>query len=149
MGPVRVVPKRILVVDNSPEVRSFILTVLRQNGYEALGAGSGSEALSVLERTSFDLVILDLVMPDISGHDLVPLLRESDQGVGLLVVSGYAGCLERSRLRELGVTRVLTKPFKTSMLLEAVGDVSGRPEAPRNFAPQPAGYRLSSPRASM
>jgi DNA-binding response OmpR family regulator len=146
---VRAAPTRILVVDASEDVRVLMITVLRESGYEAVGAGSGSEALSFLRRAGFDLVILDLVMPDISGHDLIPLVRESAQGVDLLVVSGYAGCLEQSRLAELGVTRVLSKPFKTQRLLEAVEALTGRAEARRDLEPRSAGYSLSSPRASL
>ncbi len=74
-------------------------------------------------------MLLDLVIPDIAGVELIRRIRETNAALNIVVVSGYAGCLEQRRLSEMGVRRVMSKPFKTVDLLEAAHALTGRPRA--------------------
>ncbi len=65
-------PKTILVVDDDEMMRSFLSTVLREEGYVVEEAGSGKQALENLHRSEFDLVVTDLRMPDLSGSGSDP-----------------------------------------------------------------------------
>jgi DNA-binding response OmpR family regulator len=139
MAPEQPTPRRVLVVDDSDDVRGFLRALLRDNGYDVVTAGSGHQALNYLRRAAFDLVILDLVMPDADGRSLVPTVREIDKTVKIIVVAGAAGCLEQSRLAKLGVRHVLPKPFKSHKLLAAAHALTGRGDlhAGRWAAPPP------------
>lgn len=125
-------PFRILVVDGSEDVRQFLCRLLLDCGYETATAGTGAEACSRMDQARFELVILDTVLPDVRGSELIGRIRRDHPRAAMVVVSGCAGCLERPRLAEMGVSRVLSKPFKPAALLDAVEALSGRTgQAPR------------------
>ncbi len=121
--------KRVLVVDDNQDIRAFLIDLLRDSGYEATAATTGDEALRCLSGVAFDLLIIDLVMPDCCGQDLITEIQAIYPSVNIVVVSGYAGCLEQRRLKEMGVKRILTKPFKPERLLEVAHILTGRAEA--------------------
>jgi len=129
MSAAAVPAKKVLVVDDNEDVRCFLVELMRESGYDAISAPDGNQALRLVYQTSFDLVILDLVMPDCSGHQLIPQILAIDEGISIVVVSGYAGCLEQRSLKEMGVKRVLTKPFKSERLLEIAHILTGRERA--------------------
>jgi CheY-like chemotaxis protein len=85
--------KKILVVDDEPDVRKFLTAVLEKRGYETLTAANGKEAFEVAQRERPDLVILDLAMPGHTGTDFYRKLNK-DRELGdtpIIVVSGLAG----------------------------------------------------------
>lgn len=67
--------RRVLVVDDQPEVRTIISIVLRMNRFEIVEAASAGSALKLFEQTSFDLAIVNIFLPDTSGSDLIAALR--------------------------------------------------------------------------
>ncbi len=85
--------KRILVVDDEPDVRRFLTAVLERRGYDTLTAADGKEAFDIAERERPDLIILDLAMPNQSGTDFYRrLARDRDLcETPIIVVSGLAG----------------------------------------------------------
>ncbi len=121
--------KRVLVVDDSEDLRVFMRLLLVEHGYDVVVASTGAQALELLREDAFDLLLLDLVIPDIAGVELIGRIRETNAALNIVVVSGYAGCLEQRRLSEMGVRRVMPKPFKTVDVLEAAHALTGRPRA--------------------
>jgi len=84
---------KILVVDDEPDVRAFLVAVLKKRGYETFAAGDGREAFVVLQREKPDLVILDLMMPNQTGTDFYRRMTK-DKELGhtpVIVVSALAG----------------------------------------------------------
>ena len=67
--------KKILVVDDDPNIRSVIQDVLEENGYEAVHAGSGEEAVSIIKEVYLDLVIIDVVLPGIDGWQVCKMIK--------------------------------------------------------------------------
>lgn len=123
------VRKRVLVVDDSEELRVFMRLLLVEHGYDVVVASTGAQALELLREDAFDLLLIDLVIPGVAGVELIGQIRETNPALNIIVVSSYAGCLEQSRLSEMGVRRVMSKPFKTVELLEAAHALTGRPQA--------------------
>jgi CheY-like chemotaxis protein len=85
--------KKILVVDDEPDVRRFLTAVLEKRGYDTLTAADGREAYDVARRERPDLVILDLMMPNQTGTDFYRRLTKDEEllGTPIIVVSGLAG----------------------------------------------------------
>ena len=85
--------KTILVVDDEPDVRRFLVAVLEKRGYKTLAAADGREAFDIVQRSHPDLIILDLQMPNQTGTDFYRRLAK-DRELGktpVIVVSGLAG----------------------------------------------------------
>jgi PAS domain S-box-containing protein len=106
-------PSRILVVDDDSAVRAVTATLVRTFGHEAIDAASGQAALDLLERDrQFDLLIIDLAMPNMHGREFAAKARRLIPGVPTLFVTGYT---ETSRARE---DHILKKPFRHAELAE-------------------------------
>ena len=99
----------ILIVEDNPRMQETLSTVLRLKGFQTLTAYNGLEALDVLRLRSPDLMLLDLMMPVMSGLELLKVLRESPQWKGLPVVVLSARDDFGAELRELGVIDYLVK----------------------------------------
>jgi CheY-like chemotaxis protein len=84
--------KKILVVDDEPDVLTFLTAVLQENGYETLSAKDGVEALEVLRKENPDMVLLDLMMPKKSGITMIQELRKDPDmsHVAVVVVTGVS-----------------------------------------------------------
>jgi CheY-like chemotaxis protein len=110
---------RILVVDDDPDVRWVTVQCLRGIGYSVVETDCGRAALRLLKGGDpFDLVIMDQVMPGLSGKVTARLARRTIPGLKVLFMSGYAGMDEYER--EAGDDIWLKKPFSTEILVGAV-----------------------------
>jgi signal transduction histidine kinase len=114
----------VLVVDNEEVVRTIVSHMIAKHGYRVQTAGSGGEAEAILEGsgTKVDLLLTDVLMPGMTGRDLVYRLRARYPSLRAIYMSGYAGD-EASPLGpwDDGVT-ILQKPFTRGQLLHAIGD---------------------------
>ena len=128
-APRRAVPARrprtrttILVVDDEQIVRSFFKTALASHGYRVLVAKNGAEALRVFSRTPdrFDMVILDLVMPVMSGKEVLPRLLEIRIGARIVVTSGQVEEAVRRDLAAWPIAGFIQKPCTVETLLRVV-----------------------------
>ena len=111
--------EKILVVEDEQSIAHFISTVLANNGYEAMQARSGSEAISMISSHCPDLIILDLGLPDMDGLDILRQLR-SWSSLPVVVVSARAHEKDKVTALDLGADDYLTKPFGTDELLARV-----------------------------
>ena len=89
--------KTVLVVDDEPDARDFLATVLEDNGYATVLAKDGNEAISILEAGAPDLVTLDITMPEKSGVAVYRKLKESDdlKSIPVIIVTGVSGEFEK------------------------------------------------------
>ncbi|MFW5876942.1 MAG: response regulator [Myxococcota bacterium] len=113
---------RILIVEDSHAMRTFVRATLEEGGAEVLESGSGFEALRVLPRERFDLVVVDINMPDINGLELVSFMRKSDshKNTPLIIISTEASARDRERGLSLGANAYLSKPFEPQQLRDLV-----------------------------
>jgi two-component system, OmpR family, response regulator len=111
---------RILLVDDEPRIRDFISRALETAGYAVQAACSGIEGLRQAIAGDYDLVILDLVMPDMDGRDFLAQLLRERREQGVLVLSCLADVTTKVDCLELGALDYLTKPFSLAELLARV-----------------------------
>ena len=111
---------RVLVVDDSPTMRAFVVAALESDGFEVTAAKSGFEALKILPGASFHLIVTDVNMPDINGLELVRFVRQSQnhKNTPLIIISTDGRDKDRDRGMHLGASAYLVKPFKPEALLE-------------------------------
>lgn len=138
----------ILIIDDDEAIGNLEQEVLEGAGYRVLRAYSGTEALLVLQNTRPDLALLDLMLPGLSGEELLPRL----QGISVIVVSARAGVEHKVALLMDGAADYLTKPFDAGELLARVAarlrDRCRQPETERyalgDLALETASHRVTA-----
>jgi two-component system OmpR family response regulator len=112
-------PPRVLVVDDEPSICHLLRMILESEGYEVVTADSAAAAISALDDFSPDIALLDVMLPDMLGFDLVPILRATDGDVPVIFVT--ARDLPADRLRGLTIgDDYIAKPFSLEELLARV-----------------------------
>ena len=106
----------VLIIDDDVSIGNMEQEVLSRAGYGVLRAYSGTEALLLLKQTRPDLILLDLMLPGLSGEALLPQL----EGIPVIVVSAKVDVQDRVELLFSGATDYLTKPFDTKELLARI-----------------------------
>jgi DNA-binding response OmpR family regulator len=99
----------ILIVDDEPFLRDLLAEALSE--YRVTVAGDGHTALQLIERNAFRVVITDLMMPEITGFDVLRAARSKSDRVQVLVMTGYPSEDNKRRCRSLGCFDVVSKPF--------------------------------------
>ena len=109
--------ERILLVEDEAQVRELVARMLTSLGYQVASCANGEEALQECARGSFDLVLLDLVLPRLSGGELISRIRESGDHTRALIMTGYGAAHD-----PVPGTKLLPKPFDLPTLGRAVRD---------------------------
>lgn len=120
---------RVLVVDDEPDMRKLISTVLRGAGASVVTAGSAVEAFEQLAAQSFDVLVSDLAMPAEDGHSLTRRIRASgdvQSGIPAIAVTAYGGPLQRELALSAGFDDYVKKPFSPQDLVGAVAAVCAK-----------------------
>ncbi|BAH39401.1 MAG TPA: DNA-binding response regulator [Gemmatimonas aurantiaca] len=128
MNPAPPAADRILVVDDEPEIVALVAYHLAKAGYRVATAASGSDALEVARRERPSLIVLDLMLPGMSGFDVLEQLRadESTREVAVLMLTARREEPDRIRGLSLGADDYLTKPFSPAELVLRVGAILRR-----------------------
>ena len=114
---------KVLVVDDDEGIRSFFAKVLEDGGYQVIAVCDGAEAQTRLETDSFDLVIMDLVMPNAEGIETIRAIRQTRPGLRLIAVSGAFDGTFLKAAALLGANATLQKPVSPDLLLATVRDL--------------------------
>ena len=114
---------RILLVEDDPRVRTATVGALEDLGYEPIACASGPEALALFESMEFDLVISDVIMPEMTGPELIRELKSRRPDIAVLFVTGYVG---EGESEDLVGYDLLRKPFTVSTLSTAVATALAR-----------------------
>jgi CheY-like chemotaxis protein len=112
--------KRILIIDDEPNVRMVFRTALESAGHEVAEAAEGATALSLVRKESFDLILLDLKMPVTDGIETLKRLRETGDQTPVVVVTAHGGISEAVTAVKLGAVDFLPKPVSPTSLREVV-----------------------------
>jgi CheY-like chemotaxis protein len=115
----------VLVVDDNPDMAKTMADVLEGKGFQVYPAGSGAEALKILEAHAVDVLLTDVIMPEMNGLALYRQTKKSHPGLKTLFMTAYsADALIQQGMRE-GIKTVLSKPVDIDMrvsMLRAIGN---------------------------
>lgn len=111
---------RILVVDDEANIRALLTQEFAESGYEVVTASNGREAIAEVRRQRPDLVVLDVMMPEMNGFDVAAVLRGDPATLDIPIII-LSIVQDRERGFRLGVDRYLTKPINTDLLFQEVG----------------------------
>lgn len=114
---------RVLVIDDDEEHRTLLRAMLEGGRHEVVDASDGKDGLAKFGRTKPDVVMTDINMPGLDGHDVISALKVQHPDVPIIAVSG-GGAVEKDELllraAELGAAEVVMKPFEFQQILGAV-----------------------------
>jgi CheY-like chemotaxis protein len=132
-GPNAATRARVLLAEDSPVNQRVVLRMLNKRGHQVVVANTGVEALAAIEQAHFDVVLMDLQMPDMGGIEATGLIRERERTTGrhlrIIALTAHAMAGDRERCLAAGMDGHLTKPIDRDRLFEAVEDPSGAPAA--------------------
>ena len=114
---------RILVIDDDDLVRSTLVRMLERSGFDIVTAKNGREGLAQFHAEPPDLVVTDVIMPDLDGIDTIMILRQESPGIPIIAVSGGGKAHAMQFLdaaQKLGADFILPKPFRQSDLVSAI-----------------------------
>lgn len=115
--------KRILVVDDEPFVCDAVKMMLAFDGHDVVTANSAREALGVLDKEQFDIVITDFAMPGMKGDELAAAIKTRLPSQPVVMITAYAEMLHSSGRQLPGVDYVVSKPFLLEHLRNAIATV--------------------------
>lgn len=110
---------KILVVEDDADINELLCSILIKKGYNVRGAFSGSEALMCIDQFNYDLILLDLMLPGVSGEDIINKIRE-DKIMPIIVISAKVTQDDKINILKLGADDYITKPFDISEVLARV-----------------------------
>ena len=111
---------RVLVVDDDDAVRSVLCRVLEREGQEVASASGGEAALAMLREEAYDLLITDLGMPNISGHQVARFAHDLYPAMPVILATGWGDTISPEQLASLGATTLLSKPYAYEDVVRAV-----------------------------
>jgi CheY-like chemotaxis protein len=118
---------RVLIIDDDAPTRDVLRQLLNREGYETVEACDGPEGVQCSQAASMDVIILDMLLPEQNGLEVIRALREVDPAVPIIAISGsgYTGPLDFLRVAEtFGVQHAFQKPFRLREMLKAVYDLT-------------------------
>ena len=119
----------ILIVDDEAEIRESLQTLLEFEGYDVEVAANGQQGLSKLGERPFDLVLLDLALPDRNGIEILPEIRSLDSQISVIMITAYGTVEDAVRAMQHGAVNFLQKPWDNEKLLADIRAAVGRRRA--------------------
>lgn len=119
---------KVLIVDDSETMRMIVVKTLRQAGFdsiETVEAESARAALAVIAKGGIDLVLSDVNMPEISGIELVKVIRAKFKSLPIVMITTESSPEMKEKMTEAGANGVLTKPFPPEQLKEVLSKYIG------------------------
>jgi PAS domain S-box-containing protein len=112
--------KRVLIVDDEPDLLNVVVLSLRQYGYDVYQANDAQQALGILEQHPIDVMVSDVIMPNINGYELAKLVQSQYQDIKIQLVSGFNDDLNTSEQDDSYFQNLLEKPYKISELHQRI-----------------------------
>ena len=103
--------RRVLVVDDDPTIRLLLSKFLEMQNCEAETAAGGEEALDLLNAEHFDIIMVDLQMPGMTGIEFAEVVRQQHPDIPIALITGVAHTLGETDLERAGISKLFTKPF--------------------------------------
>ena len=116
-------PRRILVIDDESVICDACCLVLAEKGHRVEHCLTGNTGLLAIERGKYDLILLDVKLPDVDGMEILKSVREKGSGPLVIVMTGYSTMSNALQAMKLGAADYLAKPFTDDELVDAVEKV--------------------------
>jgi len=110
----------ILLAEDDKAVREFVSRALRQDGHEVMAVGDGQQALNALETRKFDMMLADIVMPQVDGIALALKASKDYPDLPVLLMTGYSAERQRAHNLDALINDVISKPFTLTEIRETV-----------------------------
>ncbi len=119
---------KILVVDDSPLVRKLAEVSLQESGYEVFTADNGEDGLKIAEKELPDLILVDFIMPKMTGSQFCLMLKENEKlkDIPIILITGKGEAVGQAFIEKYGVMDYFTKPFKSEDLIEKIESILGK-----------------------
>ncbi|MFC1556513.1 response regulator [candidate division KSB1 bacterium] len=112
--------KSVLVVDDEIHICNNCKKILTEEGFSVTTALSGRECLRLIDHLTFDIILLDLKLPDIPGMELLPLIKDKQPEAAVIIITGYPTMASSAEAKTLGAVDYVTKPFTPDELVDTV-----------------------------
>ncbi len=113
-------PPRVLIVDDEERFRNTMSKLLSVRGFPNNTAGSGKEAIEELTRNSYDVAVVDVRMPEMTGVELLSELKKLDPAIEVIILTGYASLDTAKTIIKLGAFDYMLKPYAIEELTEKI-----------------------------
>ena len=110
---------QVLLVDDDDSLSYSFKSILEAEGFQVTLAQTSKEALQILSEKKFDLYLIDILLPDINGDELVKIIRSSDNQTPIILITGYASFQDSINVLDLGIYEILLKPIGPKELIRA------------------------------
>ena len=110
----------ILVVDDDPRIREVIKDFISLQGYKTVAVGSGKDAIKQVGKKHFDLIFLDLVLPDLSGVEVMQQIKEKDRKAVIIIITGYGDDTIAMEAMSHGPLLLIRKPLRIADIMEVL-----------------------------
>ncbi|NOY65197.1 MAG: sigma-54-dependent Fis family transcriptional regulator [Nitrospirae bacterium] len=114
---------RVLVIDDEAIVRVSCERVLRPEGFEVVVTSRGDEAIELLEKEPYDVVLTDLKMPDMDGLEVLKIIKERWPDIQVIIITGYGTISTAVQAIKMGAYEYIEKPFTPQDILQVVEKV--------------------------
>ncbi len=119
---------RILVIDDEPAVRDILVDLLSRQGHDVVACADGRAGIARLDGDPFDLVMVDLSMPGLSGWEVVRVVRQKSPATQVSLITGWGDQIDRDEVRQKGAEFLVAKPFNLDEILAVVDEALARRE---------------------
>ena len=139
---------RVLVADDAPSIRKMLSYLLEQSGFICAEAEDGESAVVVAREEKFDLIIMDVSMPGISGVEALRAIKQHDPDQAVMMMSGVVGAESASEAMGFGASDYITKPFALEDMLAKIDEaIASATRAEEGVAPRPREVAPARPAA--
>jgi DNA-binding NtrC family response regulator len=111
---------RLLIVDDENDLTDLLSQILGSEGYEIATAADGDEAIRILGDESFDAVLLDIMMPNRNGFEVLKYITKHHPATKTVMLTGYADLKSAVEAKQLGAVEYITKPYKLQTILSTL-----------------------------
>lgn len=112
--------RRVLIADDDAEFRGDLKKILKRNGFEVEESGTGAEAVDKAQTQTFDIILLDLVMPGMNGFLTAKNIREKDRAVRIIILTAHAAIDVEAEALHNGANGFIRKPFHLDELMRLI-----------------------------
>lgn len=119
--------KKVMVIDDEPAIHKLLQAILEHEGFQIMGLEERKETRETVTRRRPDVIILDIMMPEVDGFQILKMLKEDEdtRDIPVLVLTVRSLPEDREKAMSLGADLYMTKPFQPSELVEAVRSLAG------------------------